>query len=167
MLLFIALFVYLGASQEAAAVQMRDISAGLRVSEAMVTEVKTLPATATLDEAAEAVLRTSQHEFVVVGEFGEVLGILTRDDIIRALRRRGTATVVADVMHRHVPAVRPDEFLDAAFAKMQQFGYPALPVVDSSNRLLGLITAENVGEMMMIKSLQPKEGKPSWRVAQA
>src|SRR5882762_9707071 len=66
MLLFIAFFVYLGASQEAALAQMKDISAGLPVSEAMVTELVTLPANATLDEGAEALLRTSQHEFAVV-----------------------------------------------------------------------------------------------------
>jgi len=66
-----------------------------------------------------------------------------------------------------VPSVRPDEPLDEAFSKMQQYAYPALPVVDDSGRLLGLISAENIGEMVMINSLRPKDGKRSWRVAQA
>jgi len=46
MLLFIALFVYLGATQEATLAQLKDFSAGLPVSEAMVTDFKTLPDTA-------------------------------------------------------------------------------------------------------------------------
>jgi len=50
---------------------------------------------------------------------------------------------------------------------MQQYGYQALPVTDAAGRLLGLITAENVGEMMMIQSLRPREGKPAWRLAHA
>jgi CBS domain-containing protein len=167
MLIFIAFFVYLAASSESAAAQMKNITAGLPVSEAMMTDLRTLPASATLNEAAEAVLRTSQHEFAVVDDAGHVLGILTRNAIIGALRRQGGATTVSEVMHPNLPAVRSDEPLDGAFAKMQASGYPALPVVDSLGRLIGLITAENVGEMMMIKSLQPKEGKPSWRMAHA
>src|SRR6202030_4472206 len=50
-LIFIALFVYLGASQEAALAQMRDVSRRFPVSSAMVREFRTLPATATLQEA--------------------------------------------------------------------------------------------------------------------
>ncbi len=167
MLVFIALFVYLGATQEAALAQLKDFSAKMPVSEAMVTELKTLPAGATLDEAVEAVLRTAQHEFGVVDDAGQMLGILTRDDIFHGLRRRGGATPVTEIMHRHLPPVRPDDRLDEAFAKMQQSGYPALPVIDALGRLVGLLTPENVGEMMMIKSLRPKGGKPSWRMAHA
>ena len=167
MLMFIALFVYLGATSEASVAQLKDASAGLPVSEAMVTGGRVLPANATLDDAAEAVLRTSQHEFAVVDASGRFLGILTRNDIIAALRRRAGATPVSDVMHRQVPSVRPDEPLDEAFSKMQQYAYPALPVVDDSGRLLGLISAENIGEMVMINSLRPKDGRRSWRVAQA
>jgi CBS domain-containing protein len=162
MLIFIAFFVYLAAGSESASAQMKDITAGLPVSEAMMTELKLLPASASLDEAAEAVLRTAQHEFAVVDDSGRFLGVLTRDDIIGALRR-GRNRTVGEAMHRDVPAVRSDEPLDKAFAKMQQSGYPALPVLDAFGRLIGLITAENVGEMMMLRSLHPKEGKPSWR----
>jgi Mg/Co/Ni transporter MgtE len=48
-----------------------------------------LPRDATLEDAVEALLRTSQHEFPVVDEYDRVLGVLTRDDIIAALRRYG------------------------------------------------------------------------------
>jgi CBS-domain-containing membrane protein len=36
---------------------------------------------------SEALLRTSPHEFPVVDDAGRVLGVLTRDDIIAALKR--------------------------------------------------------------------------------
>src|SRR2546423_2999435 len=89
MLIFIAFFVYLAASSESASAQIKDITAGLPVSEAMLTEMKTLPANATLDDAAEALLRTAQHEFAVVDETGHVVGVLTRNNIIEALKRKG------------------------------------------------------------------------------
>jgi hypothetical protein len=48
---------------------------------------------------------------------------------------------------------------------MQESAFPVLPVVDRSGRLRGLITPENVGELMMVNTLLPKEGRPAWRSA--
>src|SRR3712207_5975808 len=62
LLIFIALFVYIGASQEAAMAQMRDVSRALPISSAMVREFRTLPEDAPLEEAVDALLATSQHE---------------------------------------------------------------------------------------------------------
>jgi Zn-dependent protease/CBS domain-containing protein len=163
MLLFIALFVYLGASQEASLAKVQDITSELPVSEAMVTEVRPLPSGATLDDAAEAVLRTSQHEFPVLDASGRVLGIITSAGIIKALQQRGGNALVTDIMHKQTPAVRPDDRLDEAFLRMQSSGVPALPVIDGYGNFLGLITPENVGEMLMIRTVRPKNGRVSWR----
>jgi hypothetical protein len=56
-LIFIALFVYIGASQEAALAQMKDVSRRFPVSSAMVREFRTLAADATLEEAWTRCLR--------------------------------------------------------------------------------------------------------------
>src|SRR5215813_10001578 len=71
-LIFIAFFVYLGASQEAALAQMRDVSRRFPVSSAMVREFRTLPEEATLEEAVDALLATSQHDFPVLDASGNV-----------------------------------------------------------------------------------------------
>src|SRR5881227_3047736 len=86
-LIFIALFVYIGASQEATLAQMKDISRRLPVSSAMVREFRSLPKTATLEEAADALLATSQHDFPVLDETGNVAGVLTRQDLFASLRK--------------------------------------------------------------------------------
>src|SRR5439155_569809 len=67
-LIFIALFVYIGASQEAALAQMKDVSRRFPVSSAMVREFRTLSEDATLQEAVDALLATSQHDFPVIDE---------------------------------------------------------------------------------------------------
>jgi len=152
MLLLIAVFVYFGASSEAAFAQMKNVSRDLRVSAAMVTQFQSLPLTATLNEAVEALIRTSQHEFPVTDEAGKVHGILTRDDMIAALRRSGADTPVREVMRTDIPTVHQSMLFDRAFAVMQQCGCPALPVLDSLGRLVGLFTPENVGEMIMVQS---------------
>lgn len=164
LLVFVALFVYLGATQEAALAQLTDLSRGLLVSEAMVTRFVALPVDAAVDEAVEAVLRTYQHEFPVLDHQGRVCGILTRDDIIKALRREGPYTPVYQVMHRDVPSVRVDESFERAFQLMQAHRCPALPVVGYDGRLVGLITPESIGEMMMIRAARTRDAYPAWRV---
>src|SRR5437870_2448726 len=135
MLIFIAFFMFLGAQQEAAMAQMKDLALNLPVSDAMVTHMLRLPQQATLDDAVEALLRTSQHEFPVVDEADRLLGVLTRDDMIAALKRRGPATPVVDVMRRDLPAIRSNDPLDEAFRLMQESAFPALPVADRHGRL--------------------------------
>jgi Zn-dependent protease/CBS domain-containing protein len=163
MLIFIAFFIFLGAQQEAALAQMKNLSHNLPVSDAMVTHMVSLPEHATLDDAVEALLRTSQHEFPVVDEANRLLGVLTRDDMIGALKRHGPATPVVDVMHRDLPSVGPQDPFDEAFRLMEESASPALPVVDRVGRLLGLITPENVG----VNSLRPRNGRPAWRNTRA
>jgi Zn-dependent protease/CBS domain-containing protein len=152
LLLLIAVFVYFGASSEVAVAQMRSISKDLRVSSAMVTQFQSLPLDATLNQAVEALLSTSQHEFPITDKEGKVHGILTRDAMIAALRKSGTDTPVAGVMRSDIPSVPESMLFDRAFAVMQECRCPALLVIDATGRLIGLFTPENVGEMIMVQS---------------
>lgn len=164
-LILIAVFVYFGASQENAMAQLKDATAGLRVADAMVTEMATLSERDTIDHAIEALLRTSQHEFPVLDDAGRVLGILTREPMIRALRDTGPETPVARVMRACRQTAHPQDRFDGAFRLMQESGCPALPVVDGTGRLVGLVTPENVGELMMVRSILRDGERPSWRAA--
>lgn len=155
-LIFIALFVYIGASQEAALAQMRDVSRRFPVSSAMIREFRSLPEDATLEEAVDALLATSQHDFPVVGDDGNVVGVLTRHDLIAALRRGDPHIRVGDVMRRDVPTVTTGTRFEDAFRIMQECHCPAVPVLDSMKRLVGLLTPENVSELMMVQSAMPR-----------
>jgi CBS domain-containing protein len=155
-LIFIALFVYIGASQEAALAQMRDVSRRFPVSSAMVREFRSLPISATLQEAVDALLATSQHDFPVLDENGKVAGMLTRHDLIAALRKDDPTIRVGDVMRRDIPTVTTGTRFEEAFRIMQECNCPAVPVLDSMKRLVGLLTPENVSELMMVQSALPR-----------
>ena len=155
MLIFIALFIYIGASQEAAVAQMRDVSRGMPVSSAMVRDFRALPTTASLDEAVDALLATSQTDFPVVDEFGGVAGVLVRNDLIAALRKDDPNIRVADVIRRGIPTITTGTSFDEAFRVMQESNCPALPVIDATRRLVGVLTPENVSELMMVHSARP------------
>lgn len=149
-LIFIALFVWMGASAESASVSLRSVISGIPVSRAMITDFRTLQAVEPLQRAAELVIAGSQQDFPVVEDGGRVVGILTRDTLVRALSEHGLGGYVGDVMTRTFQTAEARELLDQAFARLQACACPVLPVVDNG-RLVGLITADNIGEYVMIR----------------
>ncbi|TNC64000.1 site-2 protease family protein [Rubellimicrobium roseum] len=161
MLLFIAIFVYAAASAEAQATGLADVTRRLGVRDAMITQFETLHPQATVEDAVECLLRTTQHEFPVVDGGGALHGVLTRNAIIKALRETGAATPVLDVMERDVPVVTLHGRLDAAVLHLQDGGRPVVAVADATGRLVGYITSENLGELMMIRQAQcgPQSGR--------
>jgi stage IV sporulation protein FB len=168
MLIFIALFIYIAAAQEAAVADMKELSSSLSVADAMTTQFTVLNADASIGDAVQALLRTSQHEFPIVDSTtGGVLGILTRDDMIKALQQGGLDAKVTDAMKRGIPMIRQNESLEKAFELMQNCECPALPVVDPWGRLVGILTPENIGELMMIRSVLPQGKRLAWRRATA
>jgi stage IV sporulation protein FB len=162
LLLFIAVFVYLAAAAEAHAVQMREVARGVVTDEAMITRFERLSPESPVEEAVECLIRTTQHEFPVVDAAGRLQGLLTRDEMIKALRERGPAAPVGEVMRRDIPCLRGRRGLDEALRVMQEARLPAVGVCDAEERLLGYITPENVGEMMMIEAARPARPRGPW-----
>jgi Zn-dependent protease/CBS domain-containing protein len=152
LLILIAIFIYMGAESEAAIVQMRSVTAGLPVSSAMVTRFDTLDHRSTLNQAIDVLLGTSQHDFPVLDDNGGFAGLLTKHDLLVALRATGTDTPVTDVMIKGLPTVLPQTSLDRALDFVRQAGVAALPVLDNTGRLVGLFTPENVSELLLVKS---------------
>jgi len=164
LLIFIAIFVYLAAAAEAQLVQLRAISRGVPVSAAMMTQYATLAPDEHIDAAIETLLRTSQSEFPVVDEQRRLVGLLGRGDLIRTLKAHGPDARVADAMRSPVPTVSHRGCLEEAFRILQEKSSPAVGVIDAAGRLVGLITSETVGEMLMVREALP-EGVPfgPWR----
>src|SRR5438270_7373286 len=156
MLIFIAIFVYLAAASEAHSVALRAMSRGVPVSTAMVTQYASLTPQAHVDEAVQTLLRTSRSEFPVVDGDGKPVGLLGRGDIIRALKELGPDARVADVMTSPVPTLGHRRCLDEAFRILQEKSAPAIAVVDGAGRLVGLVTPETVGEILMLPESMPK-----------
>ncbi|MGD9646602.1 MAG: site-2 protease family protein [Pirellulales bacterium] len=150
MLLFIALFVYLGAQIEAQMVQTRFSVRGIPVRSVVIGESHALAPTDTLTQAASQLLATSQIDFPVATD-GQVLGLLTRHDLVRALAAGRRDDAVANVMRRDLPVVEDDAPLEATFRQMQELGTSTLPVVHRG-RLTGIVTLENIGEFIMLRS---------------
>jgi stage IV sporulation protein FB len=155
-LIFIAIFVYLAASSEAHMVALRAVSRGVPVSHAMITQFATLTPQAHIDEAVQTLLATSQGEFPVVDDSGKPVGVLDRGALIKALKSLGPDARVAQAMNSQMPTISHRRTLEQAFKLLQEKSAPAVAVVDAMGKLIGLVTSETIGEMMMLQRAMPK-----------
>ena len=114
-----------------------------------------------MNDAPEALIRTTQTEFPVVDGMGRLRGLLTRDALVRALKERGPETPVLEVMQADVPIVSARAKLDTALRALMEKG-SLVGVTDQQDRLIGLLTVENLGEMMLLQSARPDARSGPW-----
>jgi len=149
-LIFIALFVWIGAGQEAAMTQMKSALGGIPLARVMITDFRTLSPDDSLGRAVDLLLSGAQQDFPVVAD-GAVVGVLTRADLFAALARQEQATRVDEVMRRHFLTADPSDMIDVAFQRLQGHDCHTIPVV-RSGKLLGLLTMDNLGEFLRIQT---------------
>jgi len=157
-LVFIALFVWMGAAAEASTTLMRSALSGIPVSRVMIPRFETLAPTDTLQRAVGHVLAGFQHDFPVI-EAGQVVGVLTRGDLMNGLTQKGPEAPVAAAMNPRFETAAPSDMLEGAVQRLQASGCPALPVL-RGRELVGVLTMENVGEFLMIRSALRSDAAP-------
>jgi stage IV sporulation protein FB len=157
-LVFIALFVYFAAAGEAQMTLVSETTRDIRAAEAMETRIAVIDRAASIGEAVNIVLATSQEDFPIVDAGGRLTGLLARADIIEALQTQDANAPVAAFARKEPATVAPDATLDTALEKLHSGA--AVGVVDAEGRLLGLLTRQSIGEVMLIKS-----ARPDWRFA--
>ena len=155
-LLLIAVFVWVGAAQEASMVRLRAALAGFPIGLAMNTEVRTLDPSDSLQDVVDSILVGHQHDFPVT-EGRHLVGVLGRPDLLKALARHGPEARVGTVMRRRFETADPLETLDVAFARLQQGQYSSLPVVEDG-QLVGLITMDTLIEWLLIQEALHEAG---------
>ena len=105
--------------------------------------------TAGPDEALAGIARRMQEHnvgTVVVVEDGRPVGIITDRDLALALGARGLSpqVPVREVMTRHVLAVPEDTGVFTATRFIQDRKVRRLPVVDREDRLVGLVSLDDL-----------------------
>jgi len=152
--LMIAFFVFVGAGQEAAYERNRSAVAGLTAKNAMITRYETIAPQESLARAAELLLATHQQDFPVIDAWGRVAGLLHRGALLAALAvPGGRERAVLEVMDREPQTVPVDMPLEAVLRYLQS--RPMQPIlVTGEAGLLGMITLDNLGELIQISQSQ-------------
>ncbi|MEX5728883.1 Zn-dependent protease/CBS domain-containing protein [Rhodovulum iodosum] len=149
-LVLIAIFVFVAAGAESSDVMLRDMARQMRARDAMITAFEPLAPGDSLQAATTAVIRTTQHEFPVLGPDGRLEGFLTRAALFSALQDGTRARPVTEAMTRDIPSVALAAPLEEALDALHQTGAPAVAVTGPEGRMVGYITRENIGELMVI-----------------
>ena len=145
---FFAFFIYLGAAQESAAAMGRTLTHGIPVRAAMITQFRTLDHGNTIRDAANLLLSTHQQDFPIL-HGGLVVGLLGRNLLLKSLAAEGPDAYVAGVMDREFLALEPGTELAQVLPSMAHAGRCAL--VMDGNKLLGLLTADNLSEFLLLR----------------
>jgi Zn-dependent protease len=148
LLVFIAFFVYLGAAQESAAAVGRILTQGTPVRAAMVTDFRTLSHADTVRDAANLLLAASQQDFPVM-HGDQVIGLLGRAALLRAMASSGPDSYVAGAMNREFVHVSPEQDLAETIPLLSQAGSCVL--VMDGDRLVGLLTSENLSQFLLLR----------------
>jgi Zn-dependent protease/CBS domain-containing protein len=148
---FVAMFIYIGASQEGATVRGRLLTTGVPVRAAMITDFRTLSHGESIRAAGNLLLATSQHDFPVM-HGDQVLGLLTRAALVRAMLTEGPDAYVASAMDRNPRRVSPDTPLSDVLQDLSGARACTL-VMDGDDKLVGLLTSENVSSFILLRQV--------------
>jgi Zn-dependent protease len=141
-MIFIALFIFTAAGQEARMVQQRVSLRGFTVHDAYSPVAYTLTAYHRLEQAVQLMMMSGQSSFAVVNN--DLLeGFLTRSDLSAAMKQRGGHTWVNMIMRQDVVPVSPATPLTEAQKRLDIEGLDALPVVENG-RYLGLLSRQHI-----------------------
>jgi Zn-dependent protease/predicted transcriptional regulator len=151
-LIFIGLFVYLGAGAEAIQEQNKVVFKGVKVKNAMMRKFPSFAETETLDKVLKHLLKTQDKEFLIFDvNFTHVVGVLTQTEILSGIQTFGADTLISVVMNRDFVVLNENEDLNEAYLKLLSSGLSAAPVVNDEGQVIGMIDSDNIKEFMILK----------------
>jgi Zn-dependent protease/CBS domain-containing protein len=158
-LLLIAVFIFFGASGEAQMVRQRELMRGLTVSDVMGTKPRTETVTPyhNFGQVLDSVLHGYQEDFPVVDEGGNLVGMVTRNEILAAAHSPDRYSSVRDLMKTDVPTISPDaDLFTDGYRILQESGLRAIPVV-KDGELVGMLTMDDVGQASLLRDLRKQQ----------
>jgi len=121
-----------------------------RAGSVMTTEYASLPADITAGDAIallrqQAPSRETIYYIYVLDEVRHLLGFVS----LRDLSLAKPSAPVSEIMQREVISVRADQDQEEAARELAKYDFLALPVVDNQNCLIGIITHDDVLDVMI------------------
>jgi Zn-dependent protease/CBS domain-containing protein len=158
LLALVAVFIFFGANGEAEMVRQRELMRGLAVSDVMGTRPRLESVTPyhTFGQVLDSVIHGYQEDFPVVDEDGDLVGMITRNEIMAAAHSPDRYSSVRDVMKTDFPTISPDADLFTDGARiLQESGLKALPVV-KDRELVGMLTMDDIGQAALLRDLRSR-----------
>ena len=152
LLIFIAFFIYIGASQEHQFSNIKTALSDLRVKDLMTGEVKTVSAGMSVHKHIEKMFHDKHSGFpVMMGD--KVVGMVTMEDAKKIHQDEYHNTPVQQIMSKEIHSVNKDDELYDAFKLLFQKDIGRLLVMEEDN-LEGIITRSDVMTGLRVRQLE-------------
>ena len=140
-LIAIAFFVYIGASSEVRQELVKSAFEGIKVAQIMtpVTDLDVVSPTLTVAELLERMFRQRHVGYPVLQE-GEVVGVVTLDDVSPVPEVEREAVHIADVMETDLKTISEGADVTDALLEIQRSQIGRLLVVNDRDEFVGLLT---------------------------
>ena len=153
---FIGMFLSAAAENSARQLVMREELSGVKIRDVMSTDVVTVdPAMNCQRVVDEYMLKFRFDMFPVVDEEGELVGLITLNDVKQLSRDEWASTQVRQVMDdvKEEMVLHPeDEAVDCLGRMVQSEEQGRMPVVDDNNDLVGIVTRRDIMNLLRIKT---------------
>jgi|YNPNPStandDraft_1061719.scaffolds.fasta_scaffold52448_2 Zn-dependent protease/CBS domain-containing protein len=154
LLALVGVFVFMAAWQERQQVALSDNLRGLRVRQAMQPIGLRLYPLQTLGEAAAQIATSPQAAFLVV-DAGRLVGLLTRKDLLTAIRRAGPWATVGQHLRRDIVRLHPDTLLVNAQEQLQR-GQAMVGIVVDQDRVIGTLSLWDLARLAELLAAHPE-----------
>jgi Zn-dependent protease/predicted transcriptional regulator len=151
-LIFIGLFIILGAQAELEMTKANFILKGIYVKDIVMKHYETINANDIVETAVKQLLNGQCKNFLVLSD-GHPIGSLSRDEIIEALSNNGNKAAIDNVMNRDILKLNMKEPIEIAYQKMLA-NKNGLATVYDNQQFVGVLDVDNILEFIMIKNAQ-------------
>ncbi|HVZ60217.1 MAG TPA: CBS domain-containing protein [Terriglobales bacterium] len=145
--MLIGVFLFLAAQLEERSVVFQSVLQQVKLEDVMLTDFAILSPADTLEHALDRAVHTLQDDFPVV-RGGDMVGVISRHNIVAALRDEGNGYVQSN-MRRAFGVASHSDTLASVFGTLTAPGAGMLPVVNE-NRLVGIVTLQNLMHSMSL-----------------
>jgi Zn-dependent protease/predicted transcriptional regulator len=157
-LIFIGLFIFLGAQTEATYSQSKLLLKGYTVNDVTMREIPTIEEDASIKEAVSKLLNSQTRNYLVT-KTGQPVGTLSREQIIKALAEKGEGTYIREIEDKDLVVLKSEMPLEEAWRLMQVQKKPLMPVM-SDGHLEGVVDEENIAEFILIRTAESRNVNP-------
>ncbi len=123
-----------------------DLMDSITVSEAMIKDVIAVNESETVRDVGLKIKKTNHRGFPVISKDGRLVGMVTRQDINKALQSEDADSAVQKVMTKDIIVCFPNESLKTALNKMARKNIGRIPVVEKEKRekIIGILTRKSI-----------------------
>jgi predicted transcriptional regulator len=150
LLSLVAVFIFFGAGQETAVAESKTVLNTLRVGDAYNKYALTLAVGERVSHVVDYILTSYQPDFAVM-QGRKPIGIVTRNDVLKALAGEAGDALVTEIMEREFAKVDAQKTLEQVRQELADRGARIAAVFDGDN-YLGLISQEDIAEAFTIQT---------------